>query len=175
MTQATKTFVASGVIHLALAGTALLGLLLGALSGGSNTEAQLSATLLDAPFGHWLLGLLGLTMVGAGLFQLVKGVRASFRSALKLGEMSPREHTWAVHAGRARYVARGVVFALVGVFFIQTARQADASEARGLDGALETLRGQPYGPWLLAAVALGFVLYGVHMGVEARYRNIYAE
>jgi len=48
MTQATKTFVASGVIHLALAGTALLGLLLGALSGGSNTEAQLSATLLEA-------------------------------------------------------------------------------------------------------------------------------
>lgn len=172
---ARGAFVASGVIHLALAGTAL-GLLLGAGGGGGgNTEAQLSATLLDAPFGRWLVGLVGLTVVGAGLFQLVRGVRASFRDALKLGQMSPRERTWAVRAGRVGYVARGVVFALVGVFFIQAARQADASEARGLDGALEALRDQPYGPWLLAAVALGFVLYAVYLGVEARYRDIYAE
>lgn len=89
--------------------------------------------------------------------------------------MSPRERTWAIRAGRVGYGARGVVFALMGVFFIQAARQADASEARGLDGALEALRDQPYGPWLLAAVALGFVLYAVYMGVEARYRDIYAE
>lgn len=171
---ARGAFVASGAVHLALAGTAL-GLLLGAGGGGGNTEAQLSATLLDAPFGRWLVGLVGLTVIGAGLFQLVRGVRASFRDALKLGQMSPRERTWAIRAGRVGYGARGVVFALMGVFFIQAARQADASEARGLDGALEALRDQPYGPWLLAAVALGFVLYAVYMGVEARYRDIYAE
>jgi len=45
---------------------------------------------------------------------------------------------------------------------------------RGLDGALQALAEQPYGPWLLGIVALGLVAYGVHMGVQARYRRIIA-
>jgi hypothetical protein len=43
-----------------------------------------------------------------------------------------------------------------------------------LDGALQSLAQQPYGPLLLGIVALGFVAYGIHMGVQARYRRIIA-
>lgn len=167
-------FVASGVIHLALAATAI-GLLIGSGGGGGNAEQNLSARLLAVPFGRWMVGLVGLAVIGAGVFQLVKAYRADFRQALRTAEMSAAEETWAVRAGRTGYAARGVVFLLVGVFFVQAALQADASEARGLDGALQTLQSQPYGPFLLGGVALGFVLYGVYMVVEARYRDVYAE
>ena len=53
------------------------------------------------------------------------------------------------------------------------ALEADPAEARGLAGALATLARQPYGPWLLGAVAVGFVAYGVYLFLEARYRRVY--
>lgn len=167
-------FVASGVVHLALAATAA-GLLIGSGGGGGSTEQSLTAQLLAVPFGRGLVGLVGLAVAGAGMFGLVKAYRADFRRALRTAEMSAAEATWAVRAGRAGYAARGAVFTLVGVFFGQAALQADASEARGLGGALTALQAQPHGPFLLGGVAFGLVLYGVYMVVEARYRNIYAE
>ena len=167
-------FVVSGMIHLALAVTAL-GLLVGGGGSSSNTEQNVAARLLEVPFGRWLVGLVGLAIAGMGVYQLVKAYKADFRDALKTAQMSRNEQTWAVRAGRVGYAARGAVFVLMGVFFGQAALQAQASEAKGLGGALQTLQRQPYGPYLLGVVALGFVLYGVYMAVEARYRDIYAE
>ena len=95
---------------------------------------------------------------------------------------------WIERLARAGYVAYGVVYALVGVlavqaafgvvfgvigvFLVQAALQTDPDEARGLGGALDTLARQPFGPYLLGAVALGLVAYGVFMFVMARYRRI---
>ncbi len=172
---ARGAFVASGVIHAALAVTAV-SLLLGSGGGdGGSTEQDITVRLLAVPFGRFLVGLVGLTVLGASVFQFIKAYRADFQDALKLGEMSAAAKRWATRAGRLGYAARGVVFALIGVFFLQAAFQADASEARGLGGTLSTLQGQPYGPYLLGVVAVGLVLYGVYLGVEARYRDIYAE
>lgn len=167
-------FVVSGTVHLALAGTAL-SLLIGSGGGGGASEQSMTARLLAVPFGRWLVGLVGLLVIAAGLYGLLKAYRKDFRKALKLGEMDAPTQSWATRAGRAGYAARGVVFALTGVFFVQAALQADASEARGLGGALQTLQTQPYGPYLLGAVAFGLLLYGLYMVVEARYRDVYAE
>jgi len=43
-------------------------------------------------------------------------------------------------------------------------RQSD-----GEAGALAELAAHPYGPWLLGAVAIGLVAYGIYSLVEARY------
>ncbi|KAI9135462.1 DUF1206 domain-containing protein [Acaryochloris sp. CCMEE 5410] len=37
---------------------------------------------------------------------------------------------------------------------------------------MDSLQQQPYGPGLLALVAVGLMAYGVHMGLQARYRRI---
>ncbi len=147
---ARGAFVASGVIHAALAVTAV-GLLLGSGGGGGggSTEQDVTARLSAVPFGRFLLGLVGLTVLGASVFQFIKAYRADFQDALKLGEMSAAAKRWATRAGRLGYAVRGVVFALIGIFFMRAALQSDASEARGLGGTLSTLQGQPYGPYLL--------------------------
>ena len=93
---------------------------------------------------------------------------------MKLQEMTPTEETWATRIGRFGLAARGIVFAIIGFFLLEAARQSDPSEARGLDGAVQALAQHPYGPWLLGIVALGLVAYGIHMGVQARYRRILA-
>jgi hypothetical protein len=68
--------------------------------------------------------------------------------------------------------ARGVVFGIIGVFLIQAALNSNASQARGLSGALRALEQQSYGQWVLGVVALGLVAYGLYMFVLARYRRI---
>jgi hypothetical protein len=124
------------------------------------------------PFGRWLGVVAGAVIVGTGLYQLHKAYRADCRDELKSGEMGARENKWASRIGRIGYAARGVVFGVIGVFLAQAALQTDPDEARGLGGALETLARQPFGPYVLGAVALGLVAYGVFMFVMARYRRI---
>jgi hypothetical protein len=96
-----------------------------------------------------------------------------FRKKLRLGELSPAEERCVLIIGRVGHAARGIVIALIGLFLIQAARHADPAEARGLGGVLDALAHQPYGPWLLGAVAAGLMAYGVHQFVSARYRQVW--
>lgn len=86
--------------------------------------------------------------------------------------MSPGERRVIMPLSRFGLLARGAVFCLVGCFFLVAAAQQDPSEARGLSGALDALRQQPYGGLLLGVVALGLVSFGVYSIVEAVYRRI---
>ena len=47
----------------------------------------------------------------------------------------------------------------------------DAKKAQGLAGALRKIAATPLGPWLLVAVALGLVTFGVYCCCEARWRK----
>jgi hypothetical protein len=68
-------------------------------------------------------------------------------------------------------VARGVVFALAGIFVVQAARDYDPKKASGLDGALRSLRDTSAGPWLLILAAVGLILFGIYGFAEARWRR----
>jgi hypothetical protein len=161
----------NGLFHAALAFSAGE-LALSSGGGGGGSPDDWTARLLAQPLGRWLTVIAGVVIVGAGLYQFYKAYRADFRDELKAGEMSARAKTWAACSGRLGYAARGVVFGVIGVFLVQAALQTDPDEARGLGGALETLARQPFGPYILGAVAIGLVAYGVFMFVVARYRRI---
>jgi hypothetical protein len=45
-------------------------------------------------------------------------------------------------------------------------------QSTGIDGALKALREQPFGVWLLGAVALGLMAYGVFMVVRSKYQRM---
>lgn len=163
----------NGLVYAGLALSAVQ-LLLGSSSGDSSTDSaqDWTARLLSQPFGQWLVGTIGSMIIGLGFYEFYEAYSAKFREKLKLDEMSDTEKTWATRLGRLGLVARGIVFVLIGVFLIQAARQSDPNQARGLDGTLQVLAQQPYGPWILALVAIGLVAYGIHMGVQARYRKL---
>ncbi len=158
----------SAVIHVSLAVFAL-NLITGWGSGGGDSKQEWTAWLLGQPFGQWIVGLVGVAIVGAGMAHFVKAWRAKFvhRFAMK-----PGERRVIVPVSRFGLAARGIVFVLVGCFFVVAALQQDASEATGLSGALDTIRQQPYGGFLLAVVALGLVAFGVYSIIEAVYRRI---
>jgi hypothetical protein len=64
------------------------------------------------------------------------------------------------------------VFALTGGLVVAAAWTYDPAKASGLDGALKTLRDQPFGPQLLTAAGAGLVAFGLYGLTEARYRRV---
>ena len=168
------TYIIIGVSHLVLALSALQ-LLLGSdgdSSGGDSSAQDRTTWLLSQPFGQWLVGLVGLVVIGVGLYQWYQAYSSKFRDQLKLAEMSSTQQRWGTRLGRLGFAARGVVFGIVGSLLIAAAIHAEPQEARGLGGALTTLAEQPFGSWLLGVLAVGLIAYGVYVLVEARYRRM---
>ena len=141
-------------------------------SSSSETQELWIARVLQVPFGRTLVILTGGFVIGFGLYQIYKGIKAKFRKRLKLGEMNETKDNWATWSGRIGYAARGIVFCIIGFFVIQAALHFNPDEAKGLDEALGALASNYYGAWALGVVAIGLIAYGFYMLVEARFRQI---
>lgn len=167
--------VGRGLIYAALAYSSAK-LLIGASEHHSQTERarETAATLFSWPAGTWLVGIAGAVVIGVGLWNLYRGLARKFEKRWRTGEMSATARRWASRVGAVGHVARGVVFALIGVFVIKAALQYDPKEAIGLDGALQKLASAAYGPYLLGLTAAGLLAYGVYCLVDARYRDVSA-
>ena len=144
----------------------------GAGGAGGGDEKQETARVLDWPAGRWIVLAVALGFLADGLYNVYRAVTRKFRERLKTGEMSPAVERGAVASGVVGHLARGVVFALVGVFLAKAAIEYDPNEAVGIDGALLKVVEASYGTLLLALVAAGLIAYAVYCFVEARYRRI---
>ena len=171
------------VKRVAYGGSALihLGIAFGALEELFGTEGQ--STTLDQwtayamsyqpPLGQILVGLVGAGVLVVGFYQLFAGVTGRFRREIETYHMGEAAW-WALLTGRVGTTARAIVILLAGSFVVRAAWQADPKETRGLGGALGTIVRQPFGPYLLGIVAVGFVIYGIFMFMVVRYRDIEA-
>lgn len=162
-------FAVSGLIYLGLSVWSAWILLGHASTSGGGSEQAWTAQLLAQPLGSWLIGGAGAVIVGVGLHQLYRAYTAGFMEHYDVGAMSVAQRRWARRIGRFGISARSVTFMIIGAFLIRAALQFDPSEARGLGGALQSISQQPYGPWLLAVVAAGFIAFGIYCASRARY------
>ena len=163
-------YVVSGIIYGILAYTAAQSIF--GAEDTSEDAAAASAMAFQPPLGPILVGFVGVTVVGVGIYQLYAAYEAKFRDDLRLGQMGESEERWVVYAGRFGTAARAVAIGVAGAFLILAAYHSDPSETRGLGAALETVQHQPLGPYMLGAVAFGLLVYGAFMFAVARYRRI---
>ena len=128
--------------------------------------------MFDWPAGRWIVLAVAIGFVADGLYNVYRGWSKKFRERLNEHEMHGTVRTWAIRSGVVGHVARGVVFAMIGVFLGKAALEYDPQEAVGIDGALLKLVEAPMGKVLLGIVAAGLIAYAVYCLVEARYREI---
>lgn len=141
-------------------------------SGGDSSAQDWTATLMAQPFGRYLAIAAGLAIVAFALSEFWGAYQLKFMKWIKQAEL-PESTVNAVRTtGRVGHVARGIVMLIVGALITLAAWHFNAEEARGMAGALETLRRQPYGPILMGIVGAGLLAYGVFQFVNARYRVI---
>ena len=158
------TYLAGGLIYITFAViAAMIVLRTGGMehSDGEEEAREWTAGVLALPMGGWLVGALGLGFVGFGLYELYRAFTADLDEELDLSNMS-RTVRRAIHGlGFTGITAFGIVFGLIGGFLVYAAVMHDSDEARGLGGTFDAIGEQPFGPWLLGAMALGFVAYGI--------------
>jgi len=163
-------YIGSGAIHGILAFAAAQ-----SIFGAEDTSEDalaLAAMAYQPPLGQIFVGLVGLIVIGVGLYQLYAAYGASFRDELRLNRMSNAEVRWVTFAGCVGTAARALAIGVAGAFVVLAAYKSDPSEVRGLGEALETIQHQPSGSYMLGAVAAGFLVYGAFMLLVARYRRI---
>jgi hypothetical protein len=146
------------------------------ISGVHSNEAakqqDVTASVMHHAGGRWLVGIVGLIVVIAGVALIAQGIRRRFMRQMQTSRMSPRERRVAEWLGVIGTVARGVVFALAGVLVIDAAVTYSPSKAGGVDKALLTLRDQPFGEFLLGLAAAGLIIFGIYGLCEARWRRV---
>jgi hypothetical protein len=141
----------------------------GGSSSGGDGAPQQAAEVMSVPGGVWLVGIFGVIMIGVGLYQGYRAFVASFREHWRKAQMSSVELTWATRISRVGVAARAIAFIIIGWSFLQAGLTSKPSEARGLEGALQTIGD---GSWLLGAIGAGFVCYGIYCVVNARYKSL---
>ena len=148
-----------------------------AIGAGSppSTDQQsvdLTATVMRHPGGRALIVAIGLVLIGTGLCLGYQAWREKFRETLDLGKMSPAARRVTEWLGRIGGIARGVVFLIAGIFLIVAAADANPGQAKGIDSSLRALAAAPLGPWLLALVAVGLIMFGLYSCCVARWRRV---
>ncbi|MFE6161622.1 DUF1206 domain-containing protein [Streptomyces sp. NPDC056486] len=144
-------------------------------SQGSSGDAKSqgwTASTLELPYGRHLVGAAGAVLIGVGVVLAVRAMMRRFLRQLDLGSLKGRTRQVVTALGVTGGVARGAVFAAAGVFILTAAVQADPDEAKGVDATLRSFSHTPVGPWLLAAVAAGLILFGVFSFASARWRRL---
>ncbi|GAA1952506.1 DUF1206 domain-containing protein [Microbacterium deminutum] len=159
----------TAVAYLAIAGTALV-YALGGQSDSSQSSQTFSAKLLATPGGVFLLVLVGLVVGAIGVAFIVRGFTRAFEKHLDLPGEPARKGI--VTFGVVGYVAKGIAVAVTGILFVVAAFTHDPQKAGGLDAALHTLAGLPFGAFILWVVGAGLVIYGLYCFARARYARM---
>jgi hypothetical protein len=140
-------------------------------SGQSSSQQQQETTagVFDWPGGRFLVGAVGLVLIGVGVWHVRKGLTKRFLKQIDLGDASRGATRLVTRLGQVGFPAKGIALALVGALLVYAAVTFDPSKAQGLDGALRTILEAPFGRILLTLVAVGIAAFGAFCFVRARY------
>ena len=160
------------VVYLGTAASAVKTVTEGHPRSQARSQQSWTAKLMQHTGGQFLVGAIGLVVIGVGVYLVQKALRTKFEQELDLSTASPTTRKVVVFLGKWGGGARGVVVGLAGVLLLVSAVQYDPKKARGVDGALRALRDTPVGPWLLGLVAVGLLMFGAYGVSEAKFRSL---
>ncbi|WP_338445871.1 DUF1206 domain-containing protein [Pelagerythrobacter marensis] len=153
----------SAVGHLALAYSAFEFATTGSDSGGGAQAA--ASGILSMQFGGAILGLLGAAFIVAAAFQAKKGWTGEFMHRIAPGAPSQTRLL-----GGIGYIARAVVFLLIGWSLVQAGFLSSGSEqVLTLGDAVASLADDGI---VFTLVAIGLLMFGLFSLVLSRYRII---
>jgi hypothetical protein len=151
-----------------LIGFSALQIATGSGSKGSSSDS-LTRQVMDLPAGQWIVVGIGLGIIGYGVAQLVRAYTEKFRKHLTAEGKSGDSGRAYVLFGKAGYTAKGIAIGIVGGLFVYAGATHEAQKSGGVDVALQKVLQQPFGPFLLAAIAVGIGCYGLFCLARARH------
>jgi hypothetical protein len=164
---------ASGLIYLLLCAEAVAQAV-GSGSSGSSTSSNpgpVVARVLTWPGGPPLVGAVATGLVIGGVALAVWGCLHDESKVLRVD--TPRGAMLAARwTGAIGDAVRGGLIVLLGGYLMASAVKDTPAEVKGLDQALQSLSGQPYGRWILIVATAGLVAFAANSAFEAAYRRV---
>jgi hypothetical protein len=142
----------------------------GAGKSSSGSTRSAAAKALATPGGVFLLLLVAAVAVGIGIGLVVIGIRRSFWKQLVHPPQSVERVVTVL--GVVGYVLKGLAVVIVGLLIAVAGLRSDPDQATGLDGAFDALRSMPGGVFVLMAIGIGFLAFGVYSFFRARYARL---
>lgn len=138
--------------------------------GGDSTQSTVSE-LLAKPFGDWLVGLFGLALAITGIYQIYYGLSGKFSKHVQDLSLRSTASRNLLLAGKIGYAARGIVWLILAWLVFKAAFQSDSGEAGGTGKAFHFLEAASFGSYLLGALGIGLICYGVFNFIRARFER----
>lgn len=160
-----------GLIYLSLTITAV-SIFNGSRKHQSSQQRGYAVDIMSRPGGRIALGSVGFIVIAVGFAGIYNGLNLKFMRHFRGEKLSPTTRIWISRLGQIGITARGLVFVIIGALLALAAWRNNATKATGLDGALKTLKNEPFGGFLLILVATGLVIFGIYGVSEARFRHI---
>jgi hypothetical protein len=136
----------------------------------SSDQEQVAQSLMPSMGGRVLIGLVGVALVGAGCYMVYQGLTTAFLKYFP--SLPPARRTAVVWLGRVGTTARGLVFIVAGQLAFLAAWQLDPDKAGGIDDAIRTTLELPAGQWIVLALGIGLILFGLYALAEAAWRRV---
>jgi hypothetical protein len=168
--QRRAAAVASGIGYAVLCFTAIK--IVAGAQGTSGSPKHATAGILGWPAGPALVAIGGLIVIGVGVYQGYRGLSRKFEEDSNLQRMAAGTRAGFTALGVTGYVARAIIFMLIGYGVFRAAVDYSPKSAVGLDGALQKLAHASAGRLLLGIVALGFVAFALYSIADARYHKV---
>lgn len=146
-------------------------LALGEAESGKHPKVW-AALALREDWGPLLLTGVGACIALVGVFHVYEAITGKFCERLDLAGSSRPFRRYVMASGRVGYLARGVLFAIIGAGAVRAGQSLDPRKVKGLREALHSLTEQAYGPVLLVAAAAGLVAYALHLVTTAPIRKL---
>ena len=163
----------SGLVYLSLAFVAAKVALHKASGGsGSGSKQSIAAELLSKPFGQILVIIGALIIAGVGIYQLWYGLSGKYKKHVSDLKINSDAAEVLVRSGKIGFMARGFVYLIIAYMFLQAALQFNSSKAGDTAQAFQFLESTSYGSYLLGALGLGLISYGVFNFLRARYDHL---
>jgi hypothetical protein len=143
-----------------------------AKGGPEQHPSSFAASVLHLFLGRLLLGLIATTLAVGGIALVIWGVRHDYAKSLRTEKMSQLTRNVAGWSGIIGNASRGVAVALVAWSLFASAVSDDPQKAKSLDAALHMLAGSLPGAVLLVIVGAGFLAFGLHSIIEARFGRV---
>lgn len=160
-------FFVSGLIYLGLSAYSVY-----QIFRPTGNQQSSGKTLLPTEYLDLIFYIIASAMALKAIFQIVKAYKGTFLNKFQLQSLSNvktrKTIKWLAYSG---LISRATVAGIVSYFFFTAADTATSSNIKGTSDAFSFLRQNSEGPWLMVAVALGLMCYGLYMLILAKYRK----
>jgi len=137
-------------------------------SGSSQTTMN---DVMNMKNGDWIMGIAALVLAIVGVYQIYYSFSEAYKKHVSLNSVNTDMRKVLLKSGKIGYVARGIVWLILAWLFGKAWWHSNASEAGDTAKAFQFLESASYGSYLLGALGLGLLCYGIFNFIRARYET----